>query len=364
MTRSSSLRLAALSALLLLAAAPALAASFGEVGEGKVRVADMALMEKPSGTFSDKYTVEAKFKGGGDAYFSIHHGSFGVGEAEFEVKSRYTAPDGTKHTTRETLKPGAWTMSAGEALDLQMGRHALTGTPKRWTVVAESEEMRLELTFEPVEPPWRPGSGRVRFGGEGFLDMTVLAPRARVTGKVRLGQEERELTGRGYALHSYSDLAAHELARRMVGFRTESGALSFYLKEIEPSERLGGPPVRWLLVASQGRVLFQSTDFEVTPADIETDTRHPNRYRVPKLLRITGRDGDTEFEAVIKATKLRERSDRLAKLSAVKRAVAARFAEPVYYAYHAAYEAVVRKAGAEDQVFKGRGIYELDHVNK
>ncbi len=336
--------------------------SFGS-GDGEVSVRHMAPMKNPSGAFSDKYTVEARFRAGGEYYFSIHHSSFGIGEPTFEVVSRYRAPDGEEYRTRQTLGRGRFSVEEGATLDLRMGRHRLSGTPERWTIVAESDEISTELTFRPLVPPWRPGSGRAHFGS-GYLDQTILAGRAAVKGTIRLNDETTlEVTGTGYALHSHSDMALHDLARRMLGFRSERGPLVFYFREIEPVARLNSEPVRWLYVARQGEIVFQSTDFSLTHGDFKTDMEHGNRYRVPRSVRIEAREGERVFTAVMRTTKKRWRTDRLEELSSVERAVASRFAKPVVYSYEAAFEARLTSEG-EEESFRGRGVYEVDHVNK
>lgn len=337
--------------------------TFGK-GGSKASVKDMALMESPSGTYSDKYTSDVYFEGGGDFYFSVHQRSFGVGDPELVVKTSYTDPAGKVHRTEETLGRGKWSQTVGKTIDIQMGRHRLTGTPQRWTILAEDDQNRFELTFVPTAPPWRPGNGRAEFGSE-YLDMTILAPRAKVTGTLKVGDEVREVTGRAYALHTYSSLAPHEFAKRMVGFRTEKGPLAFFFKEIEPAARWGGAePFRWLYVAHKGKILFESTDYTLTPADVKIDTEHPNRYPVPHLLRIEAKDGDKTFTAVIKVAKQKERSDRLEEMSKLTRAVVSQFAKPVYYAFDVQWQARYEDGSGGSQEFKGRGVYELDHVNK
>jgi len=353
---------ALLAGLLAIPAASAADVTFG-TGGSRAKVKDMALMESPSGTYSDKYTADVYFKGGGDFYFSIHQRSFGVGEEELVVQTRWRPKKGEAYRTEQKLSRSEWSQTVGDTIDIQMGRHRLTGTPKKWTIIAEEEDRRFELTFTPTAPPWRPGDGRAEFGSD-YLDMTVLAPRASVTGTLKVGDRVEEVKGRAYALHTYSTLAPHELAKRMVGFRTEKGELAFFFKEIEPADRWSGAgPVRWLLAAADGKVVFETCDFTLTPADIEPDDKHPNRYPVPHLFKLEAKDGDRTFEAVVKATRLKERSDRLEDVSKLKRAVAAQFAQPVYYSFDAAYQARLRAPDGE-KTWEGRGVYELDHVNK
>lgn len=358
----------ALVAALVAAGSPAPAAAetvetFG-AGGSRAKVKDMALIEDASGTYSDKYTVDADFKGGGDFYISIEQGNYGSGDRGLKVVSRYRAPDGTTYRTEEKLARGKWTQTVGATLDLRMGRHRLQGTPQEWTFTAEDDEKRFALTFRPTAPPWRPGAGRAKFGGD-YLDMTVLAPRATVAGTLRMGETVREVTGSGYALHTYSTLAPHELAKRMVGVRAESGPLAFFVKEIEPAARWSGAePLRWLLVARKGEVIFETTDFTFTPAEVTPDAKHPNRYPVPHAFQLEAKDGDRTLTAVVKATKQTERADRLAEVSAVERAIAAQFAQPVYYSFSAVYEARIDDGSGTAETFKGKGVYELDHLNK
>ena len=135
-----------------------------------------------------------------------------------------------------------------------------------------------------------------------------------------------------------------------------------YFREVTPPDRRGSAPIRWLVVAQRGKILFESTEFAMEPGDFWTDAAHENRYRVPQFFRITAKDGDRTLEVAMKAGKRIERSDRLEGLSAVERTVAARFAKPVFYAYHAQFQVRLTE-GEAVQEFKGRGVYEMDHLN-
>jgi len=360
---------AAVAVALLTLGLPAAAAhaagveSFGS-GGSRASVKHMALLTDQSGTWSDKYTIEADFKGGGDIYISIDQGNLGSGERGLTFIARYTGPDGKDHRIEEKFSKSEWSQTVGDTVQIQLGRHRLQGTPKEWTVLAEDDERRFELTFAATAPPWRPGDGRAEFGSD-WLDMTVLAPRAKVTGTIQVGGAATEVTGSGYALHTFSTMAPYETAKRMVGIRTESGPLAFYVKEIEPAARwAGAEPIRWLLVARKGKVVFETTDFTFTPTDVTPDTEHPNQYPVPHAFQIEAKDGARTLTAVVKATKQRSRSDRLARVSAVERAVASQFAQPVEYVFHAVYEVQLDDGTGKPETYKGRAIYELDHLNR
>ena len=339
--------------------------SFGPPAARRVTVEDMAVISPGSGAYYDKYTVEGTFKGGGTVYFSVLHRSFGVGKASFEVETRCRSGDGSAFATSETLAEGKWSQSTDGTLVLAMGRHRLEGTPKQWTIRVDGEMDGFALTFRPTEKPWRPGSGRAHFGDEGdkYLDMTVLAPRARFSGTVRMGGEEREVKGRGYAIHTSANMAIHEITKRWMLFHTERAPLSIFLREVEPAGKWGGPPFRSLLVAREGKVLFESTSFEVTPDEVTHDDGHANRYALPGVLRVQASDGGADLKAVIKVGRRTGRKDHLEGMTRVERVVASKFAQPVSYAYRAAYRLELTKGG-ETEVFEGRGFYELDHVSK
>jgi hypothetical protein len=333
-------------------------------GGSRPTVKHMALMTGASGTWSDKYTIEANFKGGGDIYFSIEQGNFGSGDRGLKFVARYTTKDGTQHRIDQKFSASEWSQTVGDTIEIRIGRHTLSGTPKQWTMVAEDDEKRFETTFKASVPPWRPGDGRAKFGSD-WLDMTVLAPRAAVSGTIKLGDTVREVSGSGYALHTYSTLAPYETAKRMVGVRTESGPLAFFIKELEPASRWSGAePIRWLLIARKGKVVFETTDFTFTPAEIKKDTEHPNQYPVPYAFQIEAKDGARTLTGVIRATKDLGRTDRLAGVSAVERAVAAQFAQPVAYKFDAVYEVKIDEGDGKPETYKGRAIYELDHLNK
>jgi len=330
-----------------------------------VTVDQMRLLDATEGSFLDKYTIEARLDGGATVYFSILHRSFGVGRTEFLVRSVYKDEAGRQHAAEARLRPGEWRMAVGEQLELWLGDHALVGTPAQWTIAVRQAAHSFSLTFRPLDPPWRPAAGRYRFGPrqQTFLETTVLAPRAAVTGTVRVGDRSRPVQGTGYALHTVANLAPHELADRWLLFRTEVGPLSIYLREIDLTERWGGRPLRWLLVAREGRILIQGSDVDLTWEEVRRDEQHAERYPLPGVVRLRARAAGQELTGTFRVTAPRTRDDLLAGLSLVERTLAALFAKPVSYTFQASYELWIGDGVTSPEPYRGQGVLELDHLN-
>ncbi|MBC7326077.1 MAG: hypothetical protein H5T99_12325, partial [Moorella sp. (in: Bacteria)] len=67
----------------------------------------------------------------------------------------------------------------------------------------QSEDLGVELEFQPLLPGWQPGNGRVDFGekGDKYLIWSVPVPRARVNGNLVIAGRETAFSGTGYVDH-------------------------------------------------------------------------------------------------------------------------------------------------------------------
>ena len=77
---------------------------------------------------------------------------------------------------------------------------------------------------------------------------------------------------------------------------------------------------------------------------------------------IRAKDGGTDLVMAIKASKLKNRRDELAKLNVAERMVVGRFAHPVHYSYKAQFE--INATG--DNTFTGKGkraVYDVYQLN-
>ena len=314
--------------------------------------------------YSDKYTIEGYFKGGGDIYVSLMIKNFGMGDGKLTFKSRLSLPEG------KTLRGGGneksrddWSYTKGP-FTLEADGQKITGKPREFTVSGTGDGYTYEITFKATVSPWRPGSGRITFGSNDVVwDTTLLQPKSKISGWIEVGGERREVTGYGYGVHTYANVPPHEHAKRWVDYRAISGSTVVYYKEFTAPEKLGGGTYSYLLVAHKGKIVYDSLTTKATYGDWETDNKHENKYRVPKKLLIEDDKDGRKLRLAIVAGKLLGREDVIAGLSSMEAAIVSKIAKPVNYRFNGRFEVeVVEPEGTVKG--SGSGTLEVNHLNK
>lgn len=314
--------------------------------------------------YSDKYTIEGYFKGGGDIYVSLLIKNFGMGDGKLTFKSRLTLADGTSLRGGGNEKARDKWSFATSPFSLEADGQKITGKPREFVVSGAGEGYTFEITFKASVPPWRPGSGRITFGSNDIVwDTTLLQPKSAISGWIEVNGERKEIGGYGYAVHTYANVPPHEHAKRWVDFRAISGSTVVYYKEFTAPEKLGGATYPYLLVAQKGKVVFESLTAKVTYGDWQTDNKHENKYRVPEKLLITDEKDGKKLKLAIAAGKLKGREDVIEGLSAIEGAIVSKLAKPVNYRYGGKFEVSIETPEGE-VTGSGSGTLEVNHLNK
>ncbi|MCB9730117.1 MAG: hypothetical protein H6744_12495 [Deltaproteobacteria bacterium] len=307
----------------------------------------------------EKYLLEAYLEDGRAVYWSARLSNLGMGDGKVQAKSRISGKGMKKLQAKRDAKKGGYT-AKGTPLDLTVGDHSLTGTPEKLRIQAEGDGYSFDLTFEAELKAWHPGAGRNQWSDGTYYDMTVLMPRAKVTGTVTIGGETATVSGYGYGIHTHGDVAPHEQAKRWVQLRKIDGSNVIYFYQFQPTD--GSKPVSWLYFAHNGKVVITSTDVTVNFADMQPDTKSDKGYQVPGAMVIEAKSGSTKAVLAVKGKGKFRRTDELAKLSAVERALASKFASPVRYEQTAKYKAVV--TGGKSLTTSGGGArFEVTQLN-
>ncbi|NUN12128.1 MAG: hypothetical protein HUU55_00675 [Myxococcales bacterium] len=326
----------------------------------KIETADLVpnLPDAENGTV--KYTFEAYFPDNISIYWSSRLFNFGPGDGKCEAKSRLEIGS-RKMRHSNDLDKGDYKITA-QPLELVFQDHVLSGGPDGIRIVATGKEYSYDLVFKPTVKNWRPGNGRVDFGGAGFFDTLLIPPKGTVEGTITVDGETKQVKGSGYGTMSRSSIAPHDMAKRWLEFRVVRGNTVVFFKEFLTPNRFGDKSIGWLLVAHKGKVLVATSDYTVEYGDFVTDEKSSQKYRVPQALIIKAKNGENELTLGIKGTKQKDRDDVLANMNAIERAIVSKFAKPITYNYSAAFE--VRYTGANPITDTGKGaVYDISHIN-
>jgi hypothetical protein len=328
-------------------------------GSSDVAVTDKHLAPTiPSGENGfAKYTFEAYFPDGRKIYWAGSISNFGFGDGKAEIKSRVEGGAIGKRSGRDKKDQGDYKTSASPVL-FQVGKHKLSGTTAAIRLEAAGKGYTFDLTFKPDVAPWRPGSGRVETA-QGYFDTTFLVPKGTVTGTITVDGTAEQVTGYGYGMYDHGNLAPYDQGKRWVKIRSIDGDAILHLRQFAPPD---GEPVTWLFVGHKDKTVVTSTTPKATFGSLSTDSKSSEGYKVPKALVIEASSGGNKVTVGLKGTGSYRRTDELAKLSAVERAVASKFAKPVRYNYDADFE--IRATGPAAFEATGSGAeFEITHMN-
>lgn len=313
--------------------------------------------------FYEQYNFEAQLDGGVDFYLRLRIANLGPGDGRMEVTVRTRDPRNRKRLKYSAkLDRDGWTHAKGRFL-INAGQIEVEGTPAQITVRRTAGDFQFELVFARQAKGWRPGDGRVRVGDDGYYSTEIIFPRARVKGFVAPGGTRLPVQGWGYALHSFSNVAPPDLARRWVQFDSHDSEYAVYLRHFVPAKGLGQKPVSFLLVTYKDQVVFQSYRVRIKAEKVSRDGKTKARYVKPARIVVQAEARGQTVQAVLEGTKLYHRSAMLEEAGTVERMVIARFAEPVDYNYRCDYTIRITNAGHPPVEFKGKATYSVNYLN-
>ena len=329
----------------------------------KVTSAHYALHPDDEEFYTEEYDLLAWNEAGDRVNLNIAVSNLGWGDMKAGVKAKVQRAGigTTKGSAR--FDEDEWSHSA-KPFRVVLGKNRLSGGPGKLRAVVDVGSVKLDLTFANLLPAWRPGNGRATYDdGQEYYDLTILAPRAKVTGTVTTKGKSTKFEGQGYADHRSSNVAPNVAGRRWVRFRSFEGDWTIILQEFHFPKDLGGGRSPFLLVGYKDHIVFQSLRYKLKFTDVGRDRNPDTPYKYPKAMKIAARSGGRRFEATVKGYDM-VRSDLLSGLGRVERAVLSKIVRPVGYYFDADYEMKVSAGDAGEWATTGKGTYYIKHVTK
>ncbi len=290
--------------------------------------------------------------------------NLGFGDMRAKVQARVQWKGGKQARGSTERDEDDWSHRA-RPFRMVLGGSRLSGGPGKLRAVVKEGGVDLDLTFENVLPPWRPGNGRATYDedGEEYYDLTLLAPRAKVTGTVKAAGRTVSFSGTGYADHRASNVAPNVAGRRWVRFRAFDGDWTVVMQEFHFPRDLGGGRSPFLLVGYRDGIVFQSLGYRLRFTEVGRDKNPDTPYKYPKAMALRAKAGGRTVEATVKGYGM-ARSDLLAGLGRVQRAVLSRIVRPVGYYFDADFDLKVVAGEGEAWETSGKGTYYIKHVTR
>jgi hypothetical protein len=315
--------------------------------------------------YSEWWSFVFRLDGGYSAYVQFLVSNMGAGDDKAAVSSDFKPPTGDQVRDRSDFEAGKWT-SSKDQFELHFGPNVLGGPIDGLTIHVENESFTADYKLTNIIAPWKPGNGKVQYGKSpgSYYQFQAMAPVAHVEGTVTLADDGsvHKVKGLVYADHSVASIGMHQQARRWARFRSLGEKTTFLLSDIQAPDAYGQTPIRFVALFQDGKVAFQSTDFEIRGSDSLADNKKAG-YDAPRLLEFRSKDGAAAtFRGAVRGTNLTAREDFLEQSNAATRFVVSKFAKPIMYYFDGSFAAEsISPVGKIDA--RGKGTYYFTVVN-
>ncbi|MDG3015295.1 lipocalin-like domain-containing protein [Speluncibacter jeojiensis] len=146
------------------------------------------------------------------------------------------------------------------------------------------EDVAFDLTFHSEVPGWMPGRGQTSYGDREFFAWAVGAPRARVSGTVRIGDRVLDATGLGYHDHNWGVGDMKRIIDRWYWGRLYVDDLTLIYATVLTQKGYGAHWSTPLMLALGDRVVLSTGEIEVRPGPMRFDAVANREY--PTSLRL------------------------------------------------------------------------------
>ncbi|MGZ4447718.1 MAG: hypothetical protein ACXVEC_13345 [Nocardioides sp.] len=203
------------------------------------------------------------------------------------------APDGTKHQVRRSY-PASEASFATHDVDVRIGPNTATvdrsgPLPVQRIHLAEGD-LVLDLELHNELPSWMPGRGETHYGDVDHFGWVVAAPRARVSGQVRVGGEVLDAAGIGYADHNWGVGDMKRIIDRWHWGRLYVADYSLLFANVLTQKRFDGHRSQPLMLAREDEIVLSTGEVELTEGPMVfhpgANREHPTwlRMQVPGRL--------------------------------------------------------------------------------
>ncbi|RLD98153.1 MAG: hypothetical protein DRI92_04400 [Aquificota bacterium] len=288
----------------------------------------------------------------------------GIGDMNGAVRAKFEYDGKTKVVKcKATFDDDEWSFSKTGAFYLQFGKNRLEGDLKKLKATVRCKKLSIDLEFENLVPPLKPGSGVLKFGdGDGEYNIVFPSPRSRATGTVKADGKTFPIDGPGYISHSRTTMYPQDQIRRWMRFKSINENHTIVMAEMEAGKPYGRSRNGWVyIIDSTGRLISSGrTNFQYD--GFIKDTKSSEGYTIPRRVRFVAVEGKNQVTGVLRMSSIKKISDPTADLGAIKRAFIRRFIKPKSYRLYCDYKINV-KTEAGEKVFEGKGEYTFVYVN-
>ncbi|MGW3540666.1 lipocalin-like domain-containing protein [Nocardia niigatensis] len=271
-------------------------------------------------------------------------------------------PDGSRRQAVRRYRREAASF-AGDRFDVRIGdNHAHTefrddGLPVHH-VHLEADGVVFDLRFHNEMPSWMPGGGETRFDARNSFGWVVGAPRARVTGTVRIDGTVLPANGRGYADHNWGAGDMKKIIERWHWGRLYDDEYSLLFADVRTQKRCGGHEIAPLMLGRGDDIVLSSGETVLTEGPHRFHPVAGRTYPEWLELSIPGRlELRLTVESVIHAHDMLD-DVPVVRSRAVKPLVQRMIGHPAYFRFESGFELTVH-TGHWTEKRTGTTLHEL-----
>ncbi|MCW2795473.1 hypothetical protein [Nocardioides sp.] len=211
------------------------------------------------------------------------------------VRIDLTLPDGTTVERHAELDPKTF-IAATDSCDVHIGGNLFSGDLHTYTIRAQVEDVRIDITLTGQVPAWRPETGYWYFGNEDdhYFAWLPSVPQGLVEATYSVGERTSTTTGIGYHDHNWGDTAMPKLMHHWYWARGAAGPYSVIASYITAEKGYGYEALPVFMLARDGELIADdnaNVSFEELGRYVDQETGKP----VGNVTRYTYRDGDERY---------------------------------------------------------------------
>jgi len=206
-------------------------------------------------------------------------------------------PDGTSYNKVAEWKPREFAASK-DRCDVRIGNNSFSGDLQAYKIVAQVEDVAVDVSLTSEVPAWRPRTGHLYFGPHDEHEFNWLAavPQGKVDATYSVGGRAHTASGVGYHDHNWGNALINSLINHWYWARGRAGPYTAVASYITAEEKFGNAELPLFLLAKDGKVVADdATRVSFERLGTYTDTNTNTGKPVANVTRYTYTNGDDTY---------------------------------------------------------------------
>lgn len=275
-----------------------------------------------------------------------------------------TCPTGER-ISRAAFFPADQFHASRECCQVAIGPHSVQGDLHTYHVHVEmpaeaksnSSPITIDLTFQGLLRPWRPGTGKVYFGNtkQHFAWLPAM-PHGQVQGIIECNGKTQPVSGIGYHDHNWGNIGLDEVMDHWYWGRAQVGEYTLIYAEQMTARSYGYARIPVFLLAKGSQVLVEDASHLTMKASHFVS--HPGGRSWPREIDFYWQAAKDKIHISLRQPKIIEAINLLKSLPPWKRFLLRLVANPYYFRFQAELVLSVHWGGVH-ATERGSALYEL-----